>query len=78
MKKHYVAIPVTKITEGIFAGTNFPNAKNTCIKIALEKRTSVCLFRHVGEDKIFVGIAEFPYYLRCLKLDERDITWNGK
>lgn len=78
MKHKYCAIPVLKTTDSIPAGNNKKEAIKLCKEIALWKKTSVMLFQYVGQDKVFIGIAEFPYYLRNCNLDTSDITWNGR
>lgn len=62
--------------EFIEAGNNKRNAIDSAKRKALDKKRSIIIYRTVGNDLIFTGIAEFPYYLRNCKLDIRDIYWN--
>lgn len=80
MEKNYYYIQRYDTKEDIEVGKNKREAIKQGKEIALKYRTSCTLLKCVEDEGslcvTYVGILEFPYYLRNCQLDTSDITVN--
>jgi len=80
MEKNYYYLHRLDTKEDIEAGKNRRDAIRKGRELAAEKKTSIQILKCVEDEGDlvvqYIGILEFPYFLRNCQLDWRDITVN--
>lgn len=82
MKKNYYYLTHVNRSDYTEAGRNKRDAIRQARELAAKEKCSIELFKCVGDKTsndllvAYVGILEFPYYLRDLNLTAADITVN--